>query len=414
MAEALEEILQGPCFLVIELPPRHGKTETLLHFIAWYLDQLPGSTIAYASYAQHFSESKTLKAQRYALEAGVEPDAKMQNRSEWRTKQGGGILTTSIAGALTGQGVNVMLIDDPVKDRATAESVVYRERSWAWFEDVAETRLEPGASVVVTQTRWHESDLAGMVLANRPEYRVIRLPALADGLDGLGKEAMADLVGRNEGEALWPERFDEELLSELKEKKPWTFASLYQGLPRPRDGKVFGPAHYYQTLPDGLRWGFGGDLAYTKKSRANKTTLARVGRLGDVFYVGKVWAWQEDITYTAAQYKSLLGGDAVRLEDNGPQKGVNDALENLGVRINRFTPVSDKLARGAGFIEAWNAGRVLLPDPVANPGAKQWVSEALEVLGNFTGVNDAQDDEYDGLVNAFEQVSETPYVWGAA
>ena len=78
------------------------------------------------------------------MRAGVSPDEKMQNRAEWRTVQGGGILSTGIGGPLTGQGVHGLLIDDPTKNREEANSAVMRDKQWDWFLDVAETRLEPG------------------------------------------------------------------------------------------------------------------------------------------------------------------------------------------------------------------------------------------------------------------------------
>jgi predicted phage terminase large subunit-like protein len=403
----LEDVVKvGGQRLIINLPPRHAKTETVLHFIAWVLAQRPEWTVGYASYAQTFSESKTLKAQRYAMAAGVQPDPKLANRQEWRTPEGGGILTTSTGGPLTGQGLNVLVIDDPVKDRAEADSPTFREKAWAWFEDVAETRLEPGASVVILMTRWHEDDLVGRVIANRPEYTVIRIPALADGLDALGKSAAPDPLGREVGEALWPERYGATELEKMRADKPYTFASLFQGLPRPREGRPFKEPAKYAVLPSVFRYGRGGDLAYTKSTRANHTAVCEMVRSGDLYYVTRVEKWQEEIGVTTTKLRGFQErkGGRIRLEANGPQKAIIDTLEANGVKVDRFQPVTDKLARAQDVMEDWNAGRVLVPDLEAYPEAREWLPAFLEELFSFTGVDDPRDDQVDALVNAHSQL----------
>jgi len=409
--EVLERMVtDGGQRLIISVPPRHGKTELLLHFIAWVLSQHPCWTIGYASYAQKFSESKTLKAQRYTLAAGVKPDPKMQNRDEWRTLEGGGILTTSIAGPLTGQGVDVLVIDDPVKDRVDAESPAMQAKSWSWFEDVAETRLEPGGSMVLLLTRWNERDLAGRILAERGGWTMIRIPALADGLDALGKLTAPDPLGREVGEALWPERYDAAHFQEIQAAKAYTFASLYQGLPRPRTAKVFGPPTFYRELPSSLRQGRGIDLAYTKSTRAHFSATYQVGEAAGCYYVLFGDRWQDVIGVSIQRLKAVQArfGGKGRLEANGPQKAVADTLETAGIHVDRFQPVSDKYTRALPLIEAWNAGRVLVPDPEVYPQHREWLNSLLEVLEAFTGITDAVDDDVDALGNGVTQILEMP------
>jgi predicted phage terminase large subunit-like protein len=418
--DLLEKCLtEGGQRIILNVGPRHSKTESLLHFIALALKRHPEKSIAYSSYGQVFSDSKALKAQRYAEAAGVRPDEKLANRREWRTVQGGGLLATSIGGPLTGHGVDLLIIDDPVRDRVQAESKAWQEACWGWFEDVAETRLEPNASVILLMTRWHENDLAGQIIKNRPEYTIVRIPTLADGLDALGKHAMPDPLGREIGEALWPARFPRETLEELQRKKPFTFAAMYQGLPRPRDGGVFGEPTFYRELPSNYARGLGIDLAYTKKTSANYTAVAEIWMDEQgIAYVKQCWRWQEQIGVTkqrARVIQAARAGQAFRVENNGPQIGVNDALElesakgaRDGLKLDRFMPVGDKLARGLDFIEAYNAGLVLFPDPEAFPECAEWLEWTLETLTDFTGVNDAEDDIYDALVNAFTGLKAPP------
>src|SRR6185503_8579088 len=78
-----------------------------------------------------------------------------------------------------------VIIDDPVRSRAEAESKTYRDKTYEWFCDDLYTRLEPNASIILIQTRWHEDDLAGRLLRDSEEegseqWDVISLPALAE------------------------------------------------------------------------------------------------------------------------------------------------------------------------------------------------------------------------------------------
>jgi predicted phage terminase large subunit-like protein len=82
---------------------------------------------------------------------------------------------------VTGFGADLIVIDDPVKNRAQAESETFRNRVWDWYKDDLYTRLEPNGSIVLIQTRWHEEDLAGRLLRdNLDDWTVINLPALAE------------------------------------------------------------------------------------------------------------------------------------------------------------------------------------------------------------------------------------------
>jgi hypothetical protein len=113
----------------------------------------------------------------------------------------GGVFSVGIGGGLTGRPVDLMVIDDPIKDRKQADSEAYRENVWDWWTDVASTRLAPGAPVVLILTRWHEDDLAGRLLAAEDGHRwkVLRIPAQADHDPDKGE---TDPLGREPGEYL--------------------------------------------------------------------------------------------------------------------------------------------------------------------------------------------------------------------
>ena len=135
-----------------------------------------------------------------------------------------------------------------MKSVEDAESQTYRDRAWEWWRGVALTRLEPGGAVILVMTRWHEDDLAGRILQEDASgWRVLSLPALGD--DDLG-----DPLGRQPGEALWPERYDADALNQRRrEMGSRLFASEYQQQPTPASGSIFKREwfRYWRPLGDG-------------------------------------------------------------------------------------------------------------------------------------------------------------------
>jgi len=397
-----------PTRLIVSVPPRHGKTELILHFIAQYLYLNPSKTVAYVSYAQQQSESKIIKAQRYCIAAGLEPDKNLKNRSEYRLKkydgynEQGGILCTGIGGPLTGQGFDVGIIDDPIKNREEADSLLIREKHWDWFTDVFETRLEPNASIILVLTRWHEDDLAGRILKHRKdEYDYIRIPALADGMNNHGTREAPDLLGRAIGEPLWPERYSKEDFDKVKEQQPFTFTAMFQGLPLSRMNRLITGAHYYNELPkEDFEYFVGCDLAYTKKDYSNFSVCVVLAKHENKKYVIEVHRWKEGIEATRQRLKAIQAKYpvAINLEANGPQIAICDMIESDGIMIERCQPIGDKLARSQAMAEDWEAGNILLPAPINFPNV--WLNPFLSVLQEFTGVNDRYDDDVDALVMA--------------
>ena len=154
LATALEQAIvraggadTGTMQIISSVPPRHGKTETLVHAIAYGLQRRPELTFGFITYNDTLATSKSRKAMALAKRAGVR--LVTENVNEWRTTEGGGCLSAGIMGTWTGHGVDVAIVDDPIKNRLEAESSVYRRRVWEQFGDAVCTRIEPGGTVVV-------------------------------------------------------------------------------------------------------------------------------------------------------------------------------------------------------------------------------------------------------------------------
>lgn len=235
IAEALERVERGECLrLMICMPPRHGKSELASRrFPAYALGRNPGRQVIAASYngdlAGDFGRDvRNIVAEpefRALFRVSLAADSKAANR--WHTDGGGMYVAAGVGTAVTGRGAHILLIDDPFKDREEADSELRRKRVWDWYTSTAYTRLMPGGAIVLINTRWHEDDLAGRLLAQQErggdQWEVLSLPAIDD-----------------RGTALWPEDYPLSRLLEIKAVLPerdWN--ALYQQDPTPDDGTYF-------------------------------------------------------------------------------------------------------------------------------------------------------------------------------
>ncbi|MBK6694807.1 MAG: phage terminase large subunit [Myxococcales bacterium] len=385
--EVLERALVEPVRAVVSVPPRHAKTESVLHAIPWWLLQRPDAQIAYVSYAQRLAEKKSRKARELAIAAHVTVSEDSASKHDWRTGvEDGGVWATSIGGGITGEGFDVLLVDDPVKDRVEAESSLRRQQTREWFDDVAFTRLEPNGSAIVIQTRWHPDDLAGSLI--RDGWANVCLPAI----DGHGR-------------ALWPERFSVERLRAIQEQiGAYGWASLYQGQPMPRGGALFQDVHVFDAAPprDGLDVRIGVDLAYSTKTRADYSVAVVLGTTGrgrdSLHFVLEVLRLQVRAPEFMGALKGLRdrwGGARATAFVSGTEKGTVDMMRSQGLSIDARPAIGDKFTRAQPVAAKWNAGRVLLPN------SAPWLDAFVSEIVSFTGAGDVHDDQVDALAGAF-------------
>ena len=250
IAAKLEAVERGEIKrLMITMPPRHGKSELASRrFPAWFIGRNPGKQIIAASYnsdlASDFGREvrNIVASPEYGalFDCTLAIDSKAANR--WHTDKGGMYVAAGVGTAITGRGADILLIDDPFKDRQEADSEITRQRVWDWYTSTAYTRLMPGGAVVVINTRWHDDDLSGKLLAEQDhggdKWEVLSLPAI-----------------QPDGTALWPEWYPLARLEQIRSVLPardWN--SLYQQNPIPDDGDYFRAGWFtdYQELPPDL------------------------------------------------------------------------------------------------------------------------------------------------------------------
>jgi len=217
--------------LMVFMPPRHGKSELVSKkFPAWYLGNNPNKEIIISSYsadlAYDFSRIARNTLDENSKIFGVQLASDNAAVKNWGiSNYRGGLTAAGVGGPITGRGANIAIIDDPVKNWEEAKSPTMREKIWNWYQSVLRTRLAPGGSIVLVMTRWHEDDLAGRLLKQeRDKWEVVEFPAFA---------TKKDLLGREEGDPLWPDRYPHKELIDIKESlfsRMWD--SLYQQKPR--------------------------------------------------------------------------------------------------------------------------------------------------------------------------------------
>lgn len=279
--------------LMIDIGPRFGKTTLASNmYPAWYIGRHPERSIIVATYNETYSWDLGRKVRDIMTTPQyrqVFPDLRIKKKSaavnRIETTDGGVIFCVGRGSAVTGRGAHTILLDDPIKDRKEADSVIIRDGLWQWYTQVLRTRLmNKTGTIVIIQTRWNEDDLVGRLIDPMNPYYTheearlwhkISLPALAE---------ENDILGREKDEPLWPERFDREYLEELRVSDPRGFMALYQGRPAPREGAFFRAADLVpytsmREMPpkETMRFYAASDHAVTLDQKGDKTCLMVVG-----------------------------------------------------------------------------------------------------------------------------------------
>jgi len=401
LVERLEAAPHGRLRLVVSVPPRHGKTETVMAAVAWWLSREPSLPVMYVSYGARLAYSKSRRMRKLAVAAGVVLSADARAKGEWLTDHEGGLRAAGVGGDVTGHGAGILVVDDPHKNRAEAESGQIRDRIWDFYTSTALTRLEPDGSAIIVQTRWHDDDLAGRAL--REGYEYVCLPAV-----------------RDDGSPLWPERFGRADLDRIREEVgEYDWQSLYMGNPRPRGGRLFADPVLVERheIPSSGRYAIGVDLAHTAKTRSDyHVAVVMLRDLDGGVWITDVRRSQGPITDTARADRVEPGfartvralqiahpGSRAMQYVGGREDLVLDLLGKLGrdgVAIEARQAAADKWVRAQAFAAAWNAGRVRIPREAP------WASDFVRELAEFTGTKGGRDDQVDAAAAAYDALHE--------
>lgn len=429
--------------LMVFLPPRHGKSELVtIRYVAWRLLRDPRLNVILGSYNQRLAnrfskriqrivETREAESEVWNEEEGTtkEPENTQNDRgrqgclpvrsalqtkrlrgvAEWETVGGGVVRAVGVGGGIAGFGAGLVVIDDPVRNRADAESANKRETVDDWFRSDIYTRLEPDAAIILIQTRWHEDDLAGRLLREMKDggepWEVVCLPAIAEENSG---GQLKDAIGRRAGEALCPQRYDVKALERIRRKLgTYAFSALYQQRPKPREGGQFKRSWFTKIvdhMPAGLDWKRGYDLAVSTKQSADHTASFRVAmdRNGYLYIAD---GFRAKIEYPE-QRRFII--EKMKTEER-TEHGIEAALHGKAVvqelrrepELRRFAlrevrVTADKLTRALAWLNLAEAGKVVL---VRGP----WIEEFVDEVAAFpTG---RHDDQIDAVSTAVIMIS---------
>ncbi len=409
--------------VIISMPPQEGKSQRASRrFPLWALIQNPDLRIAITSYeagvARRWGRAIRDDVTVNAHDLGLRVRDDLAAQHEWQLAgYDGGVYTAGVGGALTGRPVDLLVIDDPIKDRVQADSQVFRDRVWDWWTDTAATRLAPGAPVVLILTRWHHDDLAGRLLAAEDGHlwTVINIPAQADHRPEQGQ---TDPLGREPGEYMDSARGRTTAQWEAIKVRsgPRTWASLYQGRPTPDAGDLFPTewARYDQPLwierTDGTRWVPGDDIELVqswdltfKDTKSSDFVVGQVWlRIGiDAYLVDQVRA-RLSFTATLEAMKAMAArwpqAVAKFVEDKANGPAVINALSRTVPGLIPIEPEGSKYARAAAVSPFVHARNVHLPTAGLLPNVEELLVEAA----GFP--NWAHDDTIDALSQALNRL----------
>jgi predicted phage terminase large subunit-like protein len=392
---------------MVFMPPQAGKSERCSRrFPLWLLVRDPTARIAIVSYSLELAVRWGRQIKR-DIEAnpslGITLRQDSQAAGRWQTEQGGGIYCVGVGGGGTGVPMDFLIIDDPVKDRAEAESATMRDRAWDWWESVAKVRAD---RTLLIQTRWHTDDLAGRMLEREPsEWDVLSIPAIAETED--------DPLGRKPGEEILTPRWPVGHYANLqKTTSPYVWASLYQQHPTAAEGGLFkrGDWRYWESYADehgspmlrleADRYALADcqrfatlDLA-TSTKRSADFTVACVWAItpgGDLVLLDRARDRVPEIDHAAflapLRQRWLTPYDVTHIESRMFGTTLVYALGRDGVPVAELDADVDKLTRALPAAGLVRQHRVWLPSTAA------WLDEWLDEHADFPNV--AHDDQVD-------------------
>ncbi|MDQ3539941.1 MAG: terminase family protein [Chloroflexota bacterium] len=383
--------------LIITMPPRHMKTEhTTVRYTAWRLQQNPRLNVIIGAYNQTIANRFSRKVRRI-VRAHSDLSTERYAQSEWETPEGGTLRAAGVNTGVTGMGGNLIVIDDPIKNRREADSLTYRDAVWEWFTDDLFSRREGDWAIIIIMTRWHQDDLVGRLLDSddAPNWEVLHLPAIYEGPSPYG--TVPDF--RTEiGVALWPSHFDVDELQRtrmLGEEGERGWHALYQGLPTATGGAIFmrdwwqGRARYdagdemglRRTLATGMRF-IDWDTAETlgDGSAYSACTVGELHQRGDGYVIRIRAVHRAKLTFPdlmAEVYRMAeewnqdgnLRDVAIELASSGrqvyQQAQAEGRLYRMGVHLQGVPVTQSKELRAQGAAHWCRMGRVELPESAA-------------------------------------------------
>jgi predicted phage terminase large subunit-like protein len=384
---------------MVFMPPRHGKSELVSRlFSAYFLYRFPEKWVGINSYAADLSYTFSRAAKDNYLYADgiIRGDASAVKH--WETGEDGGMWAAGVGGPITGKGFDLGIIDDPVKNAEEAASDVIRKKQKDWFDSTFSTREEPGAAIIIIQTRWHEDDLSGYVLAKEDEepehWHIVHFEAIKDAEPPKYPETCTvEPDPRKEGDALAPLRYPIEKLKKFARRiGSYFFGALFQQQPKPHEGNLFKRDWFelVERVPAACRRVRYWDKAGTEGGGAFSCgVLIAYDPITKIYYIEDLVRGQwsagrrEAIIEQTAQLDAKAYGKlrvSIWVEQepgSGGKESAEATIRNLaGFTIRADRPTGDKVLRARPLAAQAEAGNVKIKNA-------PWSREYLDRMGAF-------------------------------
>ena len=398
--------------LIITMPPRSGKSEIVSRrFPAYFLGKYPDLSIISVSYSATLAEDFCRDVQRIIDSdeyKAIFPNTKLSDKKDKNYKRTSDIFeivdhkgvycSAGVGGGITGKGCDILIIDDPIKNRQEANSENTRKKIFDWYSSTAYTRLSPIGGVIMMCTRWHLDDLIGKVLSdkNQKPFHVISYPAIAE----------HDEPHRKQGEALHPERFSLEILNEIKSTLSTAdWLSLYQQKPVPEGGAIFETSklRYYDETSEPKRfdqvvgsW----DMTFKENKTSDFVVGQLWGRKGSEFYLLDMVRDRMDFVKTLKVFINFANKhkncNCWLVEDKANGTAIISTLKKHISGIIPITPKESKQERAYAITPYLEAGNIFFPK---NQNFTKDLEE--EMLQFPAGVHDDTVDSMTQALNYF-------------
>lgn len=392
-------------YIAISVPPRHGKSMTITETLpSYYLGQFNNHRVILAGYntdfATKFGKKNKEKVELYGDKVfNISIKKGTSSATDWDI-QGyrGGVISRGILSGVTGEGSDLMILDDPVKTREEADSEVTRNKIWGEWIDSFSTRLHPAAIVIIIMTRWHENDLVGRLLDTEYgeplPWKVINL--------ALECEDENDPLGRKIGEPLWEERYGYDFIQTRKQMSASSFNALYQGRPTSQEGNLVKREWWkkYSTLPKMPRKIMSVDATFKDAETSDYVSIQVWGKSGVNAYLIDRHKERMDFPATLkaiikmkSKHPDIAG---IFVEDKANGSAIISMLRNKISGIIPVNPQGGKVSRVNAISDYIQAGNVWLPKD------EPWVEDYIEEWAAFP--RGKHDDDVDSGSQALNKL----------
>lgn len=408
IAKVLMQVYRGERkHVIINLPPRYTKTELVIKaFVSWCLAKNPKCKFIHLSYSDDLAldNSSAIKeivtSDEYQSRWQMTLKQDSQSKKKWFNLDGGGLYATATGGQITGFGAGsvstkcfggAILIDDPLKpDDANSDAI--RNRMNERFNNTIKSRVNSKETpIIIIMQRLHEDDMAGFLLSGGSEFDFFHL-----NLAAINEDGPSEFDPREQGEALWKAKHDEEQLEAMRVADASTFAGQFQQRPAPKEGNIFKRFRFYKELPDDLDYKVHSwDFTFKKSKKSDYVVGSNWGRRKsnrDIYLIDLVRAkmgFNDSLDAIKLFAKKHPDFKAVLIEAKANGEAIIDSVKGIIKRVIPIIPTESKEERAEAVSPLFEAGNIWLPDPSICPWIEDFVNE-MKVFPN--GKNDDQVD----------------------